>query len=124
LWRPRGRKLLPAFRAIALGRKTIRGEHLESEGIDRSLRMAPSGERIEASQAELVQEGLGHNRASRVAGAKEEDVVGPVDHELRSSSPESDKISASSGPQSSGRPPQQSFARKSITSRKRSRSAR
>src|SRR5689334_6127529 len=69
-------ELVPAFRPQALGGKAELIEQGERCRVDFALGMAAGGKGAEAAAAVAVEDRLGEDRAGRVAGAEEEDVVG------------------------------------------------
>src|SRR5262249_36173730 len=72
--RARLRELIPRLRTKARGVVAEALQELDCVRVDLALRLAARAVGTEFTGAELVQDGLGHDRARRVAGAEKQDV--------------------------------------------------
>src|SRR5258706_10658503 len=103
------RELVPRLGAELIDFVVQPLEQIESVGIDRAAWMRPGGIGFEAARAHLVEDGFGDDRARRIAGAEEQDVVG---HARFRGGQQALTVWAR-GAQISARPPQQSLVRNS-----------
>src|SRR5258708_6564563 len=97
------RELVPTLRAQPGGRQAGYPQRVERQGMDGALRVAAGAMAKEAIAGVRVQIALGKNRAGRIPGAEEEDVVESL---LAHAAQQVTSMS-----QISGRPPQQSSIR-------------
>src|SRR5207253_1607289 len=82
LRRARLRKLFPRFRAKGRAIVIQLPQQPDRVRVDRAFGMAAGAERAKLAAAFPIENRLGYDRARRIAGAEEEDVIGRVDHVL------------------------------------------
>jgi len=73
-------ELIPRLRTKARRVVAEALQELDCVRVHSALRLAARAVGTEFTAAELVQDGLGHDRARRVAGAQEKDVEGTIRH--------------------------------------------
>ncbi|MNY47118.1 hypothetical protein D3C86_1823600 [compost metagenome] len=81
LRRIRRGEFIPAFAAQGLCRIVQGLELFQRQGIDRAARLATGAVGVKASFTQGVEQGLGHDAARGIAGAKKEYVVDLVSHD-------------------------------------------
>src|SRR5687768_9395 len=68
-------KLVPALRAQTLHREAVAAQHIERHRMRRAFGLAARRESAKAAFAQMVEQGLGEERARRVPGTQEQDVA-------------------------------------------------